>query len=151
MYPRRMLTTVISELVALAPDDAVAALDVHRLEGVLAGLWSVNDRANRLTFIGVPTWRAYFEDMNSVVVPVRIVFGRSDVLAEVEIVPHSHQATELRLALVETANRRTERRFDGNVDVLRGLMREFAAGLLDASTRTHEPHDLFADSDLLVA
>jgi hypothetical protein len=149
MFVRPLLTTAISETVALGPDEAVAALDVHRFEGVVAGLWAVHVPGIRLTFIGIPTRHPYLVEHDVLSVTVRVVARGKDFTGDVELVPHSDRATEVRLVLADDAGRRTARWFDRNVDRLRPLVRALGDGLADASRRVHVHHDLFEDDSLV--
>jgi hypothetical protein len=149
MFVRPLLTTAISEIVALGPDEAVAALDVHRFEGVVAGLWAVHAPGTRLTFIGIPTRQPYLIGHDVLTVAVRVVARGKELTGDVELVPHSDRATEVRLALADDAGRRTTRWFDRNVDRLRPLVRALRDGLADASFRVHAHHDLFEGGSLV--
>jgi hypothetical protein len=146
----RQPTGVVAERVPLAPDDCVSALDVHRFEGVLRGLWSVDDGPRGFTFIGVPRRRAYFEEMDCVVIPVRVLLGRRDLVVEVEMMPHSARATEVRMVAPATATRRTARAFERHALDLRLLLRAFSAALVDAASRIGRHEDLF-DTSFLAA
>jgi hypothetical protein len=146
----RQPTRVVAGVVPLGPDACVSALDVHRFEGVLRGLWSVDDGPRRFTFIGVPVRRAYFEEMDCVAIPVRVLRGRRQLVVEIELMPHSARATEVRMVVPARATRRTARAFDRHARDVRLLLRAFSAALVDASSRIGRHADLF-DTSFLAA
>jgi len=145
MFLRPLLTTAISETLPLGPDEAVAALDVHRFEGVVGGLWAAHAPGLRLTFIGIPTRRPYLSDHDALAVAVRVAAGGREIIGEVELTPFSHGATEVRLVLDPEASRRTARWFDAHVERLRPIVRALRDGIADAATRAHVHQDLFED------
>jgi hypothetical protein len=145
MFQRPLLTTTISESVALGPDDAVAALDVHRFEGVVAGLWAVRVPGIRLTFIGIPTRRPYLPDHDALTVAVRVAAGRRELVGEIALIPWADRATEVTLSIDAAAGRRLVRWFDRHVDDLRPLVRALGDGLADAAGRVDPAHDPFFD------
>jgi hypothetical protein len=153
MFERPLRTTTISELVPLGPGAAVAALDVHRFEGVVAGCWAVYAPGTRLTFIGIPTRERYVAAGDALVVPVRIVMGRKDIVGRIELKPFSRCESELTFAFDATAGRRAVRWFDEHVQRVRPVLRALRDGLADAATRAERVPDLFADDtdDTLVA
>jgi hypothetical protein len=146
MFLRPLRTTTISEPVALGLDEAVAAFDVHRFEGVVAGLWAVRVPGVRLTFIGIPTRQPYLPDLDALVVRVRVAVGRRELVGEIELTPCSDLATDVTLAIDPTAaGRRTVRWFDAHVDDLRPVVRALCDGIADAACRVDHTHDPFGD------
>ena len=145
MFLRPLLTTTISETLPLGPGEAVAAFDVQRFEGVVAGLWAVLAPGIRLTFIGIPTRRPYLTGHDALTVAVRVAVGGKELLGEVELAPFSERATEVRLVVDPAASRRTARWFDANIARLRPVVRALRDGVTDAATRVHVHRDLFDD------
>jgi hypothetical protein len=151
MFLRPLLTTTISETLPLGPDEAAAAFDVHRFEGVVAGLWSAHAPGLRLTFIGIPTRRPYLSEHDVLAVAVRVAVGGKEIVGEVELVPFSLQATEVRLVLDLEAGRRAAKWFDANVGRLRPIVAALRDGIADAASRVHVHRDLFDDGLFQVA
>ncbi len=151
MFLRPLLTTTISEMLPLDADEAAAAFDVHRFEGVVAGLWSVQAPGIRLTFIGIPTRRPYLAEHDALAVAVRVAVGGKEIVGEVELAPFSDRATEVRLLIDPEASRRPARWFDANIARLRPIVRALRDGVTDAASRVHLHHDLFDDGRFQVA
>ena len=145
MFLRPLLTTTISETLPLGPDEAAAAFDVHRFEGVVAGLWAAHAPGIRLTFIGIPVRRPYLVGYDVLTVAVRVAMGAREIVGEIELVPYSRRATEVRLGLGDDASRRAARWFDGHVDELRPIVAALTGAIADAATRVTGEHDLFED------
>ena len=128
----------------------MAAFDVHRFEGVVAGLWAVRVPGVRLTFIGIPTRRPWIAGHDALV--DRRAGGRrahrprgrdpADTVLR--------RASEITLRVDPAASRRTARRFDARVERLRPVVQALRDGLMSAATRIDVTPDLFLD-DTLVA
>jgi hypothetical protein len=151
MRERPLRTTTISELVPLGPADAVEALDVHRFEGVVAGLWGVEIPGLRLTFIGIPTRRPYLSHHDVLSVAVRVARRGRELVGEVQLRPFSTTATEVALVLGNDAGRRTARWFDAHVADLRPVVQALRDGVADAARRVHVHLDLFDGQGLFQA